>query len=278
MKNRLVIGYILLNIGIIIGAISVIINLIENIILKFDPDAFYAGVCIGTGFTWLLFIIPGSILARKSEQLLKKIIGVIIILLRIITILVDVFLIGTDLIIIIIFCLPIVLFYLIPGILLVSNIKAKFIIGYNLLIYGIIGAIILAFAYVKLWLSPPQSLIGAVLGTVFAWIFYNFYSVFIALGSIMIMEHKSFPKKSLGIIVILLGIIPQIVIFVDLLAQQLREFKLWLAHPISLEPEIYLFDVLRILLVTLLCLLPPFVLYLIPGILLLKSSKQNRSG
>jgi hypothetical protein len=72
MKNRLVIGYILLNIGIIIGAISVIINLIENIILKFDPDAFYAGVRIGTGFTWLLFIIPGSILARKREQLLKK--------------------------------------------------------------------------------------------------------------------------------------------------------------------------------------------------------------
>jgi hypothetical protein len=278
MKNRLVIGYILLNIGIIIGAISVIINLIENIILKFDPDAFYAGVHIGTGFTWLLFIIPGSILARKSEKLLKKIIGVIIILLGIIPILVDVLLIGTDLIIIIIFFLPIVLFYLIPGILLVSNIKAKFIIGYNLLIYGIIGAIILAFVYVKLWLSPPQSLIGAVLGTVFAWIFYNFYSVFIALGSIMIMEHKYFPKKSLGIIVILLGIIPQIVIFVDLLAQQLREFKLWLAHPISLEPELYLFDVLRILLVTLLCLLPPFVLYLIPGMLLLKSSKQNRSG
>jgi hypothetical protein len=50
---------------------------------------------------------------------------VIIILLGIIPILVDVFLIGTDLIIIIIFFLPIVLFYLIPGILLVSNIKAK---------------------------------------------------------------------------------------------------------------------------------------------------------
>jgi hypothetical protein len=72
MKKRFVVGYILMNIGIIIGAMSVIINLIQNIILKFDPEAFYAGVFIGTGFTWLLFIIPGSILVRKHEQLFKK--------------------------------------------------------------------------------------------------------------------------------------------------------------------------------------------------------------
>jgi hypothetical protein len=75
MKKRFVIGYILLNIGIIMGAILVIINLIQNIILKLDPEAFYAGMFImfiETGLTWLLFIIPGSILVRKHEQLFKK--------------------------------------------------------------------------------------------------------------------------------------------------------------------------------------------------------------
>jgi len=186
MKKRFMIGYILLNIGIIMGAISVIFNLIYNIILKFDPEAFYAGVLIGTGLAWLLFIIPGSIIVRKHEQLLKTIIGAIITLfgvllsLGIIAIGVAVF--RAEISAIAIYP-PLVLFYLTPGILLVSNIKAKFIIGYELLIYGIIGAIISAFEYVNVFLNPPTgsglgALIGVGLAIGFDWLFYNSCSIF----------------------------------------------------------------------------------------------------
>jgi hypothetical protein len=207
MKKRFVIGYILLNIGIIMGAISVIINLIQNIILKFDPEAFYAGVFIGTGFTWLLFIIPGSILVRKHEQLFKTIIGTIITLLGIILILVAVSLSGEDAAFLI---LPLVLLYLTPGILLISNIKSLFIIGYEFLISGIIGAIVLAFLYIKTLLGPPT---GGDFAAGFAFLFYNCWSIVIILGSIMVIKHRFLLKKLFAIIVILLGIIPQIVFF-----------------------------------------------------------------
>jgi hypothetical protein len=289
-----VIGYILLNIGIIMGAISVIFNLIYNIILKFDPEAFYAGVLIGTGLAWLLFIIPGSILVRKHEQLLKTIIGAIITLFGIITI------IAIIVIAIIvaassrveishilfsfafyfaIFSPPLVLFYLTPGILLISNIKARFKIGYELLIFGIIGAIILAFSYVNFVLNPSPDL-GVILAMGFGWLFYTSYSIFIILGSIMVINHRFFVKKLFALIVILLGIIPQIVAFVDLLAQRLRESARLIGRAVGPEPELRLellfrptdFPDLVIF------FLIPFALYLIPGILLLKSSKQNRSG
>jgi hypothetical protein len=294
MKKRFVIGYILLNIGIIMGAISVIFNLIYNIILKFDPEAFYAGVLIGTGLAWLLFIIPGSILVRKHEQLLKTIIGAIITLFGIITI------IAIIVIAIIvaassrveishilfsfafyfaIFSPPLVLFYLTPGILLISNIKARFKIGYELLIFGIIGAIILAFSYVNFVLNPSPDL-GVILAMGFGWLFYTSYSIFIILGSIMVINHRFFVKKLFALIVILLGIIPQIIFFVALLAQRLRESARPIGRAVGPEPELRLellfrptdFPDLVIF------LLIPFVLYLIPGILLLKSSKQNRSG
>jgi hypothetical protein len=282
MKKRFVIGYILLNIGIIMGAISVIFNLILNIILKFDPEAFYAGVLIGTRLAWLLFIIPGSILVRKHEHLFKTIIGAIITLLGTLLGVIAIYL-SSDPRVIAIILPPLVLFYLTPGIFLISNIKARFIIGYELLISGIIGAIISAFVYVNVVLNPPivgnglAALIGVGLAIGFGWLFYVSYSILIILGSIMVIKHRFFVKKLFAIIVILLGIIPQIVVFVDLLAQRLREFErrreLHFARPIGPEPVLHLF-----MPTDLKPLLIPFVLYLIPGILLLKSSKQNRSG
>jgi hypothetical protein len=176
--------------------------------------------------------------------------------------------------------LPLVLLYLTPGILLISNIKSLFIIGYEFLISGIIGAIVLAFIYIQTFLSPPTGSIGAALAAGFAFLFYTCWSIVIILGSIMVIKHRFFVKKLFAIIVILLGIIPQIVVFVDLLAERLREFERWggrlSARPIGPEPELLIFfmlgDEMRMPL-----LLIPFVLYLIPGILLLKSSKQNRS-
>jgi hypothetical protein len=232
MKKRFVIGYILLNIGIIMGAISVIFNLIYNIILKFDPEAFYAGVLIGTGLAWLLFIIPGSILVRKHEQLFKTIIGAIITLFGVLLSIAIGVLLSSGIIAIevtvsnamiiayslVSFYLPFVLFYLTPGILLVSNIKARFIIGYEFLVFGIIGAIMLAFlvtfSYVNFLLNPSPDL-GAILGMGAVWLFYTynsiFYSIFIILGSIMVINHRFFVKKLFSLIVILLGIIPQII-------------------------------------------------------------------
>jgi hypothetical protein len=213
--------------------------------------------------------------------LFKTIIGTIITLLGIILILVAVSLSGEDAAFLI---LPLVLLYLTPGILLISNIKSLFIIGYEFLISGIIGAIVSAFLYIKTLLSPPTggdfgALIGAALAAGFAFLFYTGWSIVIILGSIMVIKHRFFVKKLFAIIVILLGIIPQIVVFVDLLAERLREFErlreLHSARPIGPEPELLLFmpgDEMRVPL-----LLIPFVLYLIPGILLLKSSKQNLS-
>jgi hypothetical protein len=222
MKKRFVIGYILLNIGIIMGAISVIFNLIYNIILKFDPEAFYAGVLIGTGLAWLLFIIPGSILVRKHEQLFKTIIGAIItlfgVLLSLGIIAIGVLLspgiiaievtVSNAMIIaysLVLFYLPFVLFYLTPGILLVSNIKARFIIGYEFLVFGIIGAIMLAFLlasflFVNFLLNPSPDLVAILgLGMAVFWPFYIsnsiFYSIFIILGSIMVINHRFFVKK-----------------------------------------------------------------------------------
>jgi hypothetical protein len=146
-----------------------------------------------------LFIIPGSILVRKHEKLFKKIIGTIITLLGIIPILAAVSLSGEDAAFLI---LPLVLLYLTPGILLISNIKSLFIIGYEFLISGIIGAIVLAFLYIKTLLSPPTggdfgALIGAALGAGFAFLFYTGWSIVIILGSIMVIKHRFLLKNYL---------------------------------------------------------------------------------
>jgi hypothetical protein len=216
--------------------------------------------------------------------LFKTIIGAIITLLGlgIILILVAVSLSGQDPLVLPFLTpviLPLVLLYLTPGILLISNIKSLFIIGYEFLISGIIGAIVSAFIYIQTFLSPLTGSILAALPGAFAFLFYKLWSIVIILGSIMVIKHRFFVKKLFAIIVILLGIIPQIVVFVYLLAERLREFERWRgrhpALPIGPEPELILFmlgDEMRVPL-----LLIPFVLYLVPGILLLKSSNQNHS-
>jgi hypothetical protein len=214
-----VIGYILLNIGIIMGAISVIFNLIYNIILKFDPGAFYAGVLIGTGLAWLLFIIPGSIIVRKHEQLLKTIIGAIITLfgvllsLGIIAIEVTVSSAKNINFYLVLFYLPFVLFYLNPGI------------------------------YVGAYLTPDNSWRIFV---VLPWLYFTFlFTILIILSSIMVIKHKFFVKKLFAVIVILLGIIPQIVVFVDLLAKRLRESARPIGRAVGPEPELRLEPLFR---------------------------------
>jgi hypothetical protein len=96
----------------------------------------------------------------------------------------------------------------------------------------------------------------------------------------MVINHRFFVKKLFSLIVILLGIIPQIIFFVALFAQRLRQSARPIGRAVGPEPELRLEPLFRPddLLFFLIFFLIPFVLYLIPGILLLKSSKQNRSG
>jgi hypothetical protein len=127
--------------------------------------------------------------------------------------------------------------------------RARFIIGYILLAFGILGSIWMASVFIALILAPPVGGgILAGLGAGFAWLFYLGSSIlFIIPGAILVRKHESFVRKLVGIIVILLGIIPQAVAYL---------------HTLPRGPAGPLIEHLAFFFI-------PLTLYLIPGILLI---------
>jgi hypothetical protein len=127
--------------------------------------------------------------------------------------------------------------------------RARFIIGYILLAFGILGSIWMASVFIALILAPPVGGgILAGLGAGFAWLSYLGSSIlFIIPGAILVRKHESFVRKLVGIIVILLGIIPQAVAYL---------------HTLPRGPAGPLIEHLAFFFI-------PLTLYLIPGILLI---------
>jgi hypothetical protein len=128
-----------------------------------------------------------------------------------------------------------------------SKMKARFVVGYILLFLGIFGSIMMAFEFISRLLAPPTGNLGEALAAGLAWAGYVGCSIFIIPGSILIRKHKSVLKIIISIIVILLGIIPQTVAYV---------------HNLPYGPSGPTIE-------NLLFFLIPFVLYMIPGILLI---------
>jgi len=134
--------------------------------------------------------------------------------------------------------------------------KARFVIGYILLAFGLLGSIYSAGAFISLILAPPTGGgIIAGLGAGLAWASYLAFSIlFIIPGAILVRKHESFVRRAIGIIVILLGIVPQAVAYMRTLPQ---------------GPGGPLIENLAFFLI-------PLVLYLVPGILLTLPSRSSR--
>jgi uncharacterized membrane protein YidH (DUF202 family) len=134
--------------------------------------------------------------------------------------------------------------------------KARFVIGYVLLALGLLGSIYAASGFIRLIFAPPTGdIIGGALGAGLAWASYLAFSIlFIIPGAILVRKHESFVRRAIGIIVILLGIIPQAVAYMRTLPQ---------------GPSGPLIENLAFFLI-------PLVLYLVPGILLALPSRSSQ--
>jgi hypothetical protein len=133
--------------------------------------------------------------------------------------------------------------------------RARFIIGYVLLALGLLGSIYAASGFIRLIFAPPTGDIIAGLGAGLAWGAYLAFSIlFIIPGAILVRKHESFVRRAIGIIVILLGIIPQAVAYMRTLPQ---------------GPSGPLIENLAFFLI-------PLVLYLVPGILLALPSRSSQ--
>ena len=130
--------------------------------------------------------------------------------------------------------------------------RERFIIGYILLAYGISKSIVLVGIFTSLILASPAG--GIIVGAVLAWAFYLSSTLFIIPGAILVRKHESFVRKAIGIIVILLGIVPQAVAYMRTLPQ---------------GPGGPLIENLAFFII-------PLVLYLIPGILLALPSRPSQ--
>jgi hypothetical protein len=123
------------------------------------------------------------------------------------------------------------------------KLRFVFVIGYIFLILGLLLGARMAFYLIRELSAPPTGSFIAALGAGFAWLFYVSASISIIMGAILLRKHKSILKKIFGIFVILLGIVPQILVF-------------FITSPVGPTSENLVFFLL------------PFVLYLISGILL----------
>jgi hypothetical protein len=101
------------------------------------------------------------------------------------------------------------------------------------------------------------------LGAGFAWLFYIGSSIlFIIPGAILVRKHRSFVRRVVGIIVLLLGIIPQAVVLFLVIKPQAVAYRGTLPEgPAGPPIELLAFFFI------------PLILYLIPGILLIRPTK-----
>jgi hypothetical protein len=133
--------------------------------------------------------------------------------------------------------------------------KARFVIGYILLALGLLGSIYAASGFIRLIFAPPTGDIIGGLGAGLAWASYLAFSIlFIIPGAVLVRKHESFVRRAIGIIVILLGIVPQAVAYL---------------HTLPRGPAGLLIENLAFFLI-------PLVLYLIPGILLALPSRSSQ--
>jgi hypothetical protein len=150
--------------------------------------------------------------------------------------------------------------------------KVRFVIGYILLAFGLLGSIYMASEFIRLFFAPPTGNIVAGLGAGIAWALYLACSIlFIIPGVVLIRKHESFVRRAIGIIVILLGIMPQVVVYLHIISLPTpsppRGSGLPAGPPpgpsISIDTIIF-FSIL------------PLVLYIIPGILLILPSRSSQ--
>jgi hypothetical protein len=134
--------------------------------------------------------------------------------------------------------------------------RARFVIGYALLALGLLGSIYTASGFIHLIFAPPTGdIIGGALAAGLTWASYLAFSIlFIIPGAILVGKHGSFVRRAIGIIVILLGIIPQAVAYL---------------HTLPKGPGGPSIENLAFFLI-------PLVLYLIPGILLALPSRSSQ--
>jgi hypothetical protein len=134
--------------------------------------------------------------------------------------------------------------------------KARFVVGYILLALGLLGSIYAASGFIRLIFAPPTGdIIGGALAAGLAWAYYLAFSIlFIIPGAILVRKHESFVRRAIGMIVILLGIVPQAVAYMRTLPQ----------GPGGPSIEILAFFLI------------PLVLYLVPGILLALPSRSSQ--
>jgi hypothetical protein len=150
--------------------------------------------------------------------------------------------------------------------------RARFVIGYVLLALGILGSIYTASGFIRLIFAPPTGdIIGGALGAGLAWASYLAFSIlFIIPGAILVRKHESFVRRAIGIIVILLGIIPQAVAYLHTISLPTPSPPRGLGLPAGPPPGP------SISIETIGFFLIPLVLYLIPGILLILPSRSSQ--
>jgi vacuolar-type H+-ATPase subunit I/STV1 len=157
--------------------------------------------------------------------------------------------------------------------------RARFVIGYVLLALGLLGSIYTASIFIRLIFAPPTGDIIGGLGAGLAWASYLAFSIlFIIPGAILVRKHESFVRRAIGIIVILLGIIPQAVAAVAYLHSTLPTRPTGPrtgpppTEPLPIGPAGPSIEILAFLAFFLI----PLVLYLVPGILLALPSRSSQ--